>query len=573
MPAPEREFVVGTRGSSLALAQAAIVCDALRRVHPGIRLRVERITTTGDAWHDVPLFQLGRGVFVTEIEVALREGRIDLAVHSAKDLPSTLAPGFALGAIPARADARDVLVSGHGTLGTLRAGARIGTSSPRRACQLRALRPDIQTVDVRGNVDTRLRKLAQGDFDALVMAAAGLIRLDRAGEVTEWFEPDAFVPSVGQGAIAVEVRTHDEDVLELVRPLNDPATYAAVIAERAFLAELGAGCQAAAGAYARVDPATETLRMIAFIGTQHGDQVRASRSGAAGSAQAIGIEIAHDLLLNGGAPFLAKPNGALSGAVVAITRPADRAAELVTLLRACGAFPIVCPTIAVEAIPSTPELDAILFAEVPPRWIAFTSVSAVESVAVHLLAAGRRLPERSRLGVVGEATATAVEHHFRRPDFVSSGATAETLAAGLPDVAGATVLFLRGDVAASTLKTGLSARGATVREVVVYRTVEGPGVEDLAACARTGRLDAVVFASPSSVRFAKTAIETFLSAANGAPVVICIGPTTARAARESGLDVVEASSTSVGGLVEGLERALTARLQSTVPAPGSGGHD
>src|SRR5688572_13783806 len=173
----DRTLVIGTRGSALALAQTGIVCDALRRLAPGLEIRVERIVTRGDANPKQSLATLGRGVFVAEIEHALRERRIDVAVHSAKDLPSTLASDFAIGAYLPRADARDVLVSRAGPLRLLPPGARIGTSSPRRMCQVRALRPDLDVREVRGNVDTRLRKLERGEFDALLLAAAGLVRL------------------------------------------------------------------------------------------------------------------------------------------------------------------------------------------------------------------------------------------------------------------------------------------------------------------------------------------------------------------------------------------------------------
>jgi hydroxymethylbilane synthase len=202
-----KAVVIGTRGSALALAQTEQVSRALRAVHPGLQVEVRRISTRGDRITDRPLAELGRnGVFVSDIESALRDGSIDLAVHSAKDLPSRLAPDMRLAAFLAREDPRDVLVSRGGPLAALPRGARVGTSSPRRAAQLRAVRPDLTLADVRGNVDTRLRRLAAGEYDALVLAGAGLVRLARAAEITEWLEPAVMIPAVGQGALAVEVR-------------------------------------------------------------------------------------------------------------------------------------------------------------------------------------------------------------------------------------------------------------------------------------------------------------------------------------------------------------------------------
>jgi hydroxymethylbilane synthase len=297
-------LTVGTRGSALALAQTELVLGALRDRWPGLEVRVQRIATTGDTRRDVPLAALGRGAFVTEIETALREQRIDAAVHSAKDLPSCLSSGLRIGAILERADPRDVVVSRNGAaLRDLPKRARVGTGSPRRACQLHALRPDIDVEGIRGNVDTRLRKLAAGDFDALVLAAAGLIRLGRTDEATEWLDPAVMIPAVAQGAIAVEVRSDDPEVADLVAPLDHPVTAAAVTAERAFLARLGAGCTAAVAAHGRVTDTGE-LSLTGLIGAVDGRHVRATRTGAVGEADEIGDALASELLGSGGAEFL-----------------------------------------------------------------------------------------------------------------------------------------------------------------------------------------------------------------------------------------------------------------------------
>jgi hydroxymethylbilane synthase len=297
-------LTVGTRGSALALAQTQLVLDALHQRWPDLKVRVERITTSGDARRDVPLATLGPGAFVSEIEAALRERRIDVAVHSAKDLPSRLAPELRIGAVLERADPRDVLVSRNGvTLRDLPARARIGTGSPRRACQLRAARPDVQVLDVRGNVDTRLRKLAAGEFEALVLAAAGMIRLGRADEATEWLEPMVMLPAVAQGAIAVEVRANDQEILDLIAPLDHAPTATAVAAERAFLARLGAGCTAAVAAYA-TQTADDELSLSGLIGAPDGRQVRGTRAGAVADGEQLGDGLASELLEAGGAAFL-----------------------------------------------------------------------------------------------------------------------------------------------------------------------------------------------------------------------------------------------------------------------------
>jgi hydroxymethylbilane synthase len=298
-----RTLTIGTRGSKLALAQSALVQAALQTQHPHLAVAITSITTKGDVLLDRPLAAIGdKGLFITEIEAALRAGRIDLAVHSAKDLPSERPADVCIGAYLPRADARDVLVAQAGGLHDLPAGARVGTSSPRRACQVRALRPDLVLADVRGNVDTRLRKLAAGEYDALVLAAAGLDRLGLTGVVTEWLTPQVMLPAVGQGALAVEVRADDPAVAALLTALDDPPTRAAVTAERGFLAALGAGCTAVVAAYATVTESVLTL--TGLIGAPDGRLVRSTAQGAVATAPEIGARLAAALLRQGGAALL-----------------------------------------------------------------------------------------------------------------------------------------------------------------------------------------------------------------------------------------------------------------------------
>lgn len=297
-------LTIGTRGSKLALAQTELVRQALAAAHPGLEIVLERITTRGDIVLDRPLSAVGgKGLFVDEIEQALRQGRIDLAVHSAKDLPSTLPPDMALAAFLRRADPRDALVSRDGRrMAELPAGARVGTSSVRRACQLRHLRPDLSVQHLRGNVDTRLRKLSEGQYDAIILAAAGLERLDALGYATEILEPEIMLPAVGQGALAVEVRAGDEHTAALLQPLDDWETRVCVTAERAFLAHLAGGCQVPAGALARL--AGDRLLLAGMIGTPDGRIVRGEMAGLASHPEEVGAHLAEELLAQGGRNFL-----------------------------------------------------------------------------------------------------------------------------------------------------------------------------------------------------------------------------------------------------------------------------
>lgn len=265
---------IGTRASLLAIRQSQAIADALRAAWPSLRCEIIPLTTSGDLDLDRPIPAFGgKGVFTSEIEAALAAGELDLAVHSLKDLPTAERPGLVIGAIPARERAGDALVSRVGaTFARLPPAARVGTSSLRRAAQLRAARPDLELESIRGNVETRLRKLDEGLFDAIVLALAGLRRTGLESRVTEELPLSLMLPAPGQGALAVQRRTNDEATARLLAPLNDRATCAAVTAERAFLAALEAGCSAPVAAFAEVRDGR--LEMRGLSATEDGAVVR-----------------------------------------------------------------------------------------------------------------------------------------------------------------------------------------------------------------------------------------------------------------------------------------------------------
>ncbi len=301
-------IVIGTRASKLALWQSHHIRDRLLALHAGLDISLERISTKGDEIQDRPLAAIGRNsLFVAEIEDALRSNRIRLAVHSAKDLPSTLPSEFTIVAFTTRADARDVLVSKHGTLMQLPQGARIGTSSPRRACQLKAVRPDVICLDIRGNVDTRLAKLDRGDYDAIVLAAAGLDRLEWSHVVTERLDPTVMLPAVAQGILAVEARADDTEAARLCAPLDDATARACAVAERSFLAAMGAGCNAPLAGFATLE--RDTLTLTALVGAPDGRNVKVARSASQHEAAALGQRVADAIVAEGGAELLAASTG------------------------------------------------------------------------------------------------------------------------------------------------------------------------------------------------------------------------------------------------------------------------
>lgn len=265
---------IGTRGSQLALWQANHVADLLRA--QGHEVAIKVIRTTGDKIQDVPLARVGtKGMFTREIEEALAAGHVDLAVHSLKDLPTTLPAGFALGAIPRRDDPCDVFLScSYSTPDKLPEGARVGTSSLRRQAQLKAVRADLQIIPLRGNVDTRMRKLGSGELDAIILSAAGIDRLGLLAPYRYRLPIEQMCPAAGQGAMAIEVREGDALVLDAIATLDDPATRIAITAERAALERLGGGCQVPIGAYTSfVQPGSEDLMLHAIVASPDGGEV------------------------------------------------------------------------------------------------------------------------------------------------------------------------------------------------------------------------------------------------------------------------------------------------------------
>lgn len=245
------KIVLATRRSKLALTQARAYAAELSRAHPDVEIDELEVVTSGDRFHDRTLQAIGgKGLFIKEIEEALHEGRADFAVHSMKDVPGELAAGLTIAAIPSRVDPRDALViRGGGDLDALRAGARVGTCSLRRSSQLCARRADLHIVPLRGNVDTRLRKLDDGGLDAIVLALAGLLRMGLAGRTSQVLEPDTMLPAVGQGALGIECRANDERMLSLLEGTEDPDTRVAVEAERALLRGVGGSCELPVAGY------------------------------------------------------------------------------------------------------------------------------------------------------------------------------------------------------------------------------------------------------------------------------------------------------------------------------------
>jgi hydroxymethylbilane synthase len=307
-----KEIIIGSRGSKLALWQSEWVKARLEALEPGVSVRIEIIKTTGDVRLDVPLSVIGgQGAFTKELEVALLDRRVDVAVHSLKDLPTVTPGGLSITATPEREDPRDALVlragavSENPSLKNLAAGAVVGTSSLRRIAQLKHLRPDVQIKDLRGNVDTRLRKLDTGDYDALILASAGLRRLGFGERISAAIEPVEMLPAVSQGALGIETRADDAETNALVSRLDDPRTRSAVLAERSLLRSLGGGCQVPIAAHATVEGGR--LSLDGLVATLDGAEVLRDRvEGDAADAAGLGEELAARLIERGAARLLSE---------------------------------------------------------------------------------------------------------------------------------------------------------------------------------------------------------------------------------------------------------------------------
>ena len=301
-----RNIHIGTRGSKLALWQAHWVRLELLKAHPSISVHIRVIKTKGDKILDVPLAKVGgKGLFVKEIEDALLEGEVDLAVHSMKDMPAELPGGLTIGAIPRRENPQDVLVSKNGCLSDLPQNARIGTSSLRRASQILFARPDVRIFPLRGNLDTRLRKLDSGDLNAIVLAAAGIRRLGLENRITEYLESRVMLPAAGQGALCIEMRTGDEDISALIGELDHAKTRTVVLGERAFLHRLGGSCQVPIAAQGRIEDGR--FELSGLVAEPDGSQVlRSKLDGPAMTSVRVGTELAEQLMDQGAMAIIEK---------------------------------------------------------------------------------------------------------------------------------------------------------------------------------------------------------------------------------------------------------------------------
>lgn len=518
---------LATRGSALARTQSGMVAAALGAL--GHEVELVLVTTHGDV-SSAPLATLGgTGVFVGAVRAAVLAGEADFAVHSFKDLPTAAADGLALAAVPPREDPADALCARDGLdLAGLPIGARVGTGSPRRAAQLQALRPDLETVAIRGNVETRLGRVS-ADLDAVMLAAAGLRRLGLAEAITERLDPAHFLPAPAQGALAIECRADAPAALRrALARLDDEPTRLAALAERAVLSRLEAGCAAPVGAFGQVfgDRIELTAAVVAVDGSTR--LVEQGHGAATGSgAEALGVEVAEALLAAGAdrvADLGARGPRPLSGRVVLL--PQRSPAGAADALAAAGVEVVATAITRPEPLPPDDFLAAL--AETWD-WVVVTSAQTVAT----LRAAGVDLADRLgaiRVAAVGPATATALARAGVTAALVASPGGGRALVEQFGDGPGR-VLLPGAEAPSLEPGKGLAAKGWTVQSVPVYRTAPADLPDAVVADWRAGRFDVVVVTAGSVARAAVRACGL------PGPRVVALGETSAAAARASGLEV------------------------------------
>lgn len=544
---------LGTRGSRLALTQTQLVADALKRAHPQLQVEIVVIQTTGDKIADVPLSVIGgKGAFTREIEDALLHGRLDAAVHSLKDLPTIETPGLTIGAITARESPRDLLLAVR-EVDWRNAPLRVGTCSLRRSAEMLRLNPRAQILELRGNVPTRIEKLLRGDYDAIVLAAAGLARLGLSTPFIHEFTGDEMLPAPGQGALALQIRDGDAATAELIAPLHDKNVAAACIAERALLHALGGGCQLPVGSLGTVESGALKMRarVISLDGSKSCDsELRGSRS----QPDRLGRMLAEKLLANGAAELLRETNPRnahdgfaqaaaaadamdalpLGGKTVLVTRDEDADGPLSRALRSHGANPIAIPMVRI-----LPAHDPAPLQDAARRinefdWIAITSGNAVAPLKAALASAGNPW---IKIACIGAATARVAEEAGAKVSLIPDVANVQSLAAALLKQDAKRILYPCADIAAGTLVDLLRAGGAEIESVVAYRTEKTPARETLLSAFGATKPWAALFCSPSAVDSVSESLGDALRDFLAGVVVGSIGPRTTAALIAAGIRV------------------------------------
>jgi len=505
---------IGTRGSKLALYQAYLVQEELQKHYPGTKFIIDIIKTKGDKILDVALSKIGdKGLFTKEMEDALFNGDIDMAVHSLKDLPTKFPEGAKLGAVLKRGDIRDALISLDGRkIGELTSEDVIATSSLRRKAQLLRINKDFKIIEIRGNVNTRIRKMQEGYCNAMVMAGAGLQRLEMGEYISELFDPEVMIPACSQGAIAVEIRDNDPFTEELVSRINHPGSFMATEAERTFLGTLEGGCQIPVGSYTKIEG--DKFKITGFISSIDGTRfIKDTAEGDINQAVYLSAKLARTLYSRGGDEILKEIRSenllnpqtelSLKDKVIVSTRAIETGDTLPELLKSLGARLLSLPMI--EIVPSkvddhmTEHVNNLEFFD----WIFFTSKNGVSNFFRQLIdiKGDTELPKSVKLAAIGLKTGLELEYYGYAPEFISEENTGQEFLKRFRekyDPLGLKILLSLGNLADDTLFNHLSIHNNTHR-INVYQTIKPNRADpEILERLKNDQYDLIVFTSPST---------------------------------------------------------------------------
>ena len=564
---------MGTRGSRLALVQTREIEALIKKNHPGLNISTEIIHTAGDKELELPFFSIGvKGVFTKEIDEALLSEKIDIATHSLKDLPSTLPKGLMLAAVTKGLDPSDTLISKNGQkLSDLPPGVTVGTSSLRRIALVRKMRPDLMVRELRGNVDTRLRKLDEGQYDAIILAAAGLLRLGLGHRITELLNPLQFIPAIGQGLIGIVCRNKDQEVIELLSKLEDRSSRIAAEAQRIFMALMEGGCKIPLGCY--IEERDGRVKLVGFLSTVDGKKfIEETVEGDLKRANELAQSLAEKLLTKGGDEILkslreetSKPltpfeKSPLDGKKVVITRSLNQSEEFLSLLRKEGAIGIEIPTLAFSKIQDSSKIDQVIRKLHKYGLLLFTSQNAVRFFCKHL--GTKTLPTHLEVAAIGIKTAQVLKEYGVKTNLVpEKNQAAEEMVEFLKDrmeLQNKRILFPRAKEGRELLVRQLEKCGAIVDLLVIYETtLAKEGISALRRVMDEMNVDWITFTSGSCVKFffqfdRPQRILKWIKSCQAKVAVI--GRVTAYEAQKQGLRVdVESPKSTLEHMIEAMK--------------------
>jgi len=549
------KLIIGTRGSQLSLTQTEIIKEKLQQISTKTQIEIKIIKTTGDEnMNPVPLDTVGKGWFTKELDKALLDKRIDLAVHSLKDLPEELPEGLIIAAISEREDAREALVSKNNiSFEKLKEGAVIGTDSVRRKSQILHKRPDLKVKSIRGNVITRLKKLDNGEYDGIFLAVAGLKRLGLANHITQYFSENDFVPSPGQGALAITIRKDNKLLLRQLKKLNHEETLIAVVAERAFSQALGGGCKMPVGAYATIKQ--NKINLQGFVGSDDGIQIyKESTQGSRFLPERVGINMANTFLEKGYSWF-DKPQ------FVVITRDQNASIKMQKEIEGLGLRTYFYPSISIAKSTVTKKSQKI-FSDIESfDWLIFTSQNGVRFFLSDLDQLGISLTKLKniKIAVVGKKTAESVKKYGLQVNFVPSKFTTTNLGNELENIKGKKILMARANLATPRLVEKLEEKGAQVTDIAIYKTSfienDNPEFDNLV---NNNQIYCITFTSPSTVKgFINNVKKANLHKAVLAIQALSIGPVTSKALTKEGFQkILTADTYTINGMIAKLKENI-----------------